>query len=1149
MSASNNFITRPVLSTVCSLLIVIVGLIAIPILPIENLPDIAPPTVKVQATYVGADAVSVEQGVTSVLEQQINGVEEMDYITSNSSADGVSSISVSFNSGTDANINQVNVQNRVALAEPQLPEEVRKSGVTVNKSSTSALLVYNFINKDPSQVEYSVETISGYLDKNLTDNIKRVQGVGDVVYFGNRKIAFRLWLDPEKLAANGITSNDVVTQLRSQNRLVPAGKIGGAPAPKGQEFTFTVQLQGRLTSEKEFEDIILKTTDDGGLVRLRDVGRVSLGGEVYGIDAIDLRGNPAVGVAIYQLTGSNAIVVSDGVKQVISDFEKTLPVGLEVENIFDVTDFINQSIKGVTNSLRDAVILVVLILFLFLQNWKATLVPAIAIPVALIGTFGLVLAFGFSLNQLTLFGLVLATGLVVDDAITVVEDTSAKKAEGLTAVQAAMETMDELFSAVIATSLVKMAVFIPVLFFPGATGTIYKQFAATILFSISISTFNALTFSPMLSALLLSRETKELSRNQYAVAGVFLGFIYGLLSAGEGAAGALVPTIVGAIVGFLASKVTGLPLRLPFAVGGAVVGVVTAGITNIFPVVLFSGIGLVVGWFVPLIFTNFNRFYGGFEKGYSGILDLALKARPVVMGILAIGILLTGFAFTKVPGGFVPIEDQGFSVGFVQAPEGVSNEKTLEINKKVAEVLRSEPDIASAALFSGASLDGNAPNKGLFFFGTKHWDERTEKDQSLAAIVQRLNQKFATQIDGGRVIVVEPPSIPGYGTGAGFEFQLLDRSSGAYSLSDFFGSAGQIIQSANANELLSRVYTLFAPESPQYEIKVDRETMASVGVDYGSAMSAFSVNFGGAYVNDTFQEGKVRRVYVQSDDINRSKPQQLTSTYVSNNKGEQIPLSEFFTIRPMNGPSVIPHFNLFRSIKVEGSPAPGRSSGQAISAMKQTFQDGNFQGLGFDWTGISREEVKAGSLAVVIFALGILAVFLVLSAQYESYTDPIIILLTVPTALLGALVFLGGAGQVLNIYAQVGLVMLIGLAGGNAILIVDLANQQMGKGMSAIDSARFAAKSRLRPILMTSISSLTGFLPLMLATGAGAQSQASLGLVVFGGLLVATFLSTLVVPVFFVVMKSLLGQADAKPPEAGENDTKDTNQQPTPQPS
>ena len=475
MSASNNFITKPVLSTVCSLLIVIVGLIAIPILPIENLPDIAPPTVKVQATYVGADAVAVEQGVTSVLEQQINGVENMDFITSNSSSDGVSSISVSFDSGTDGNINQVNVQNRVSLAEPQLPEEVRKSGVTVNKASNSILLVYNFVNEDPAKTEYSVETISGYLDKNLTNNIKRVKGVGDITYFGNRKIAFRLWLNPEKLTANNLSATDVVNQLRSQNRLVPSGKIGGAPAPEGQEYTLTVQLQGRLTSTEEFENIILRTTDAGGLVRLKDVGRVQLGGETYGIDAIDLKGASSVGLAIYQLSGSNAIDVSNGVKDVLAEFEQTLPVGLGVQKIYDTTDFINQSIKGVTNSLRDAVILVVLILFLFLQNWKATLVPAIAIPVALIGTFALVLAFGFSLNQLTLFGLVLATGLVVDDAITVVEDTSAKKAEGMTSVQAAMETMDELFGAVIATSLVKMAVFLPVLFFPGATGTIYKS--------------------------------------------------------------------------------------------------------------------------------------------------------------------------------------------------------------------------------------------------------------------------------------------------------------------------------------------------------------------------------------------------------------------------------------------------------------------------------------------------------------------------------------------------------------------------------------------------------------------------------------------------------------------------------------------------
>ncbi|GIR23888.1 MAG: hypothetical protein CM15mP38_0710 [Synechococcus sp.] len=501
----------------------------------------------------------------------------------------------------------------------------------------------------------------------------------------------------------------------------------------------------------------------------------------------------------------------------LNEFEQTLPVGLGVQKIYDTTDFINQSIKGVTNSLRDAVILVVLILFLFLQNWKATLVPAIAIPVALIGTFALVLAFGFSLNQLTLFGLVLATGLVVDDAITVVEDTSAKKAEGMTSVQAAMETMDELFGAVIATSLVKMAVFLPVLFFPGATGTIYKQFAATILFSIGISTFNALTFSPMLSALLLSKETKELSRNQYATAGVVLGFIYGLLSAGNGAAAVMIPTVIGGLIGFIASKISGLPLRLPFTVGGAAVGVITTGVifSNPIPVVLvFTAIGGGVGYFIPVIFTNFNRFYGGFEQRYALILDAVLKARPIVMAALAAGILLTGFAFTRIPGGFVPIEDQGYAIGFIQAPDGVSNEKTLAINRQVAAVLRSEEDISSAALFSGASLDGNAPNKGLFFIGMKHWDERPGPGHTVGAVVKRLNAKMYGAIDGGRVFVVEPPSIPGYGTGGGFEFQLLDKSSGVYSLNEFFGSAQQIMQAWNSEpDLESRLFAVLSPGS------------------------------------------------------------------------------------------------------------------------------------------------------------------------------------------------------------------------------------------------------------------------------------------------------------------------------------------------
>jgi len=1132
MSASNNFITRPVLTTVCSILIVIVGLIAIPILPIENLPDIAPPTVKVRATYTGADAVSVEEGVTTVLEQQINGVENMDFIKSNSSSDGVSAIDVAFASGTDGDINQVNVQNRVSLAEPQLPEEVRKAGVTVNKASNSILLVYNFGSANPEEILYSAETISGLLDLKLTDSIKRVTGVGDLTYFGNRKLAFRLWLDPSKLSTYGLTSTDVVNQLSSQNRLVPAGQVGGEPSPKGQEFTFTVQLQGRLRSVEEFENMIVRTADEGGLVRLRDVGSVQLGGESYAVSATDLQGVPSVGLAVYQLTGSNALEVSDGVKKVLAEFEKTMPIGMKMEKIYDNTDFITASIKGVVNSLRDAVILVVLILFLFLQNWKATLVPGIAIPVALIGTFGLVLAFGFSLNQLTLFGLVLATGLVVDDAITVIEDTSTKKSEGLSALEAAKSTMDELFSAIIATSLVKFAVFLPVLFFPGATGTIYKQFAATVIFSIAISTFNALTFSPMLSALLLARESKDPGRKVYAIAGTVIGFFYGLLVVGDGAALVMVPTLVGALVGLLLSRFLQRPAVLPFTVGGAIAGLVLVGVSRIVPVILYPALGLTLGWFTPVIFANFNRFYAVMEARYSSALNWALGSRRLVMGILGVGILLTAVAFRAIPGGFVPIEDQGYAIGVVQAPEGVSTQVTEAINQKVAAVLRTEKDITAASVFSGASLDGNSPNKGLFFFGTKNWSDRKERDQNVGAIVERLNQKLAASIDGARVIVVEPPAIPGYGTGGGFEFQLLDQSGGAYNLADLYATAGRLVQAGNADPDLNRVYTLFAPESPQIEIKVDRERMAAVDVDFGSAMQTFSVNFGGLYVNDTFQEGKVRRVYVQADAESRATPEKLSAIYVKDQSGEQIPLSEFFTVRETLGPTVVPHFNLYRAIKIEGTPAAGKSSGQAITAMKGTFETLNPQGLGFDWTGISREEVKAGALAVVIFALGILAVYLVLSAQYESYSDPLIILMTVPTAMLGALVFLALRGEVLNVYAQVGLVMLIGLAAGNGILIVDMANQRMQAGANALEAARFAAGSRLRPILMTAISSLFGFIPLVFASGAGARSQTSLGAVVFGGLLIATVLSLFVVPVFYVVMKSLLGEADGQS-EAG----------------
>ena len=1122
MSLSDKFIVRPVLTTVCSLLIVIAGLIAIPILPIENLPDIAPPTVQVNSRYVGADAVSVEQGVTAVLEQQINGVENMDFITSTSAADGSSSIKVTFTSGSNGDINQVNVQNRVALAQPSLPEEVRQSGITVDQASSSMLLVYNFTSDDKAN-PYSVETISGLLDQNLTDALRRVPGVGQLQYFGNRQLAFRLWLDPARLTANKLTAADVVAALRSQNRLVPVGQIGAAPAPPGQSYTFTVQLQGRLRSVEDFNNLILRASADGGVLRLRDVGRVSLGGESFAVEATDVNGIPSVGLAIYQLSGSNALDVSEGVEKVLEEFTTTMPVGMVMQKIYDNTDFVRASIEGVSSALRDAVILVVLVLFIFLQDWKATLVPAIAIPVALVGTFVGVKIVGFTLNQLTLFGLVLATGLVVDDAITIIENTATKKAEGMGALAAAKATMDELFGAVIATTLVLFAVFVPVLFFPGATGTIYRQFAATILFAIAISTFNALTFSPMLSALLLAWQSDPPGRRTYAIAGGAVGFVYGLLAVGgAGVLPALAILVGGTLLGFVAGLLTGLPLRLPFALAGAAAGLTFGGVAQPLGVLAFLAAGALFGWSTPWLFRGFNRGYARVEAAYHRSLAWVLCRRRLIMGALLAGIALTAVAFNTIPSGFVPVEDQGYAIGIVQAPEGSSLENLQRVNQRVAAVLREEPSIQSAAVFGGASLAGNAPNRGLFFFGTSNWSERSAADQSMAAIVARLNRKLAS-IEEARILVIEPPAIPGYGNSGGFEFQLLNRSGGALSERQFFEGAQQLVASGQSSGLFDRVFTQFSPEAPQLQILVDRDRMASLGVDFQSAMQAFSFNIGSFYVNDTFEAGRVRRVFVQADGAYRATPDQLRTLYTKNAAGEPVALAEFIRIEPVTGPAVIPRFNLFRSILVEGGPAAGRSSGQAIADIRRLFDDLSIQGIGVDWTGISREELRAGALAILVFALGVLAAYLVLAAQYESYSDPLIILMTVPTAMLGALLFLAARGEVLNIFAQVGLVMLIGLAAKNGILIVDMANQRMEEGASALEAAAEAARSRFRPILMTAISSLFGFLPLVLASGAGARGQASLGTVVFGGLAVATVLSLFVVPVFFVVMKRLVG--------------------------
>lgn len=1041
-SIAHLFIRRPVLTTVTTILIVLMGAICIPLLPVNNLPDIAPVKVNVTSAYVGADAQTVEDTVTSALERQINGVDGMEYITSASSNDGISSIGVFFKTGSDKDINQVNVQNRVAVVQPSLPDVIKQTGVTVRASSASTLLVYGF---NAENNEYDNVFISNYLDLYLVDELKRVPGVGDLAILGERTYAMRLWLDPNAMAARGMTAGDVVAALQSQNVQVGVGAIGNEPAPTDQAANFPVRVRGKLRDEKEFAEVVLKTLPNGTLVRVKDIGRVELGAQNYSANTV-VDGKPGVAISIAQAPGSNAIDVADQIKERIHELEQNFPPGLKATLVYDVTQFIEASQEEVVHTLMEAIALVVLVIFVFLQDWRTTLIPAVAIPVSLLGTMAFALIMGFSINTLTMFGLVLATGLVVDDGIVVVEAIAAKMEEtGMSARKASFEAMGEITGAVISMSLVLMAVFIPVSFFPGATGVMYKQFALIIVFSILISTFNALSFSPSMSALLLRHHHGE----------------------GKG----------------------------PLA------------------------------WF----FRKFNQGFDWVIARYGALLDLFIRSRMLVIGAFVLGLLATGFIFKTVPSGFIPEEDQGLFLGIVQAPEGVALKYTDKVGADVQAILQQYPEVESSVMVTGYGLDGSGPNKGTFFAKLKPWEERTGKDQSANGILARLNREFAQNQDA-IVQAFSPPAVPGFSATGGFEFMLQDRSGGKLSFDEFLASANEIIAKANQNPALKGVFTQFTTSTPQYEINLDRDRLNAQNIDFGQALSTLSTYIGSRYVNDFTLGQRSYRVYVQADKDYRSTLDGLEQVYIRSRDGKLVRLNTVATIQPIVGPSIINHFNLFRSIKIQGQPAPGYSSGQAIAAIDQIFKEVASPDLGYEWTGLSREEVKSGGQAGIIFGLGILVVFLVLAAQYESYIDPIIILLTVPLAIFGALLFVFFRGLVNDLYCQIAMVMLIGLAAKNAILIVEFANQSRKQGMTIAQAAIHASKQRFRPILMTALAALVGFWPLVAASGAGAASRWSLGTAVFGGLLVATIVNYLVTPVLYVVIKNLELQFLGDPP-------------------
>ncbi|HXM61695.1 MAG TPA: efflux RND transporter permease subunit [Terriglobales bacterium] len=1043
------FIKRPIFATVCALLIILAGAVCIPTLPISLYPNLSPPQVTVTSNYVGANAAVVESAVTIPLEQQINGVEGMHYITSTSSNDGTSAINVTFRTGYDLNIAAVDVQNRVATAQGRLPQEIKNTGVTITKANPNFVFAAGFFSPDNS---LSNQYISNYLDVYVKDALKRIPGVGDVVIFGERKYAMRIWLDPTKLAARQLTAADVVSALQEQNVEIPAGQLGRPPADPKQDFQVTLRVVGRLSEPKEFENIILKNTRNG-IVQLKDVGRAEIGAESYDTNLL-YSGHEAVGVGVQQLSNANALDVDKAAKAALLELSKSFPPGIKYVVAFDTTTVVGDSVKEVITTLEEAVVIVIIVIFFFLLDWRATIIPAVTIPVSLIGTFAFIKIFDFSINSLTLFGITLATGLVVDDAIVVIENAQRHidqdNTDPHTATSAAMA---EVSSAVIATSLVLISVFVPVSFFPGTTGILYRQFSLTIAFSIAISLFNALTLSPALAALLLRGEESKYSLLEWTR------------------------------IGWLSSGYSKLAHGIDAAIRGL-------------------------------------------ANGYGKAICQVLKVRYVMVVLFLAGLGATGYMYVHVPTGFVPQEDQNYFIVVVQAPQGASLAYTTNVAKEAEKILRADPDVFGTFAVPGFSLTGgSSSNYGLIFAPLKPIDDRKGKGHAASDIVARVSPKLFG-VPGAIVVAFEPPAIQGIGSFGGFQFELQDL--GRNTLQDIDTVAHKIVTASYQRPDLRGLFTSFTANDPQQLVQIDREKAKAIGVPINQVAQALGVYMGSQYVNDFDFNNRSYRVYVQADQPFRMNSRDLRQYYVRSDTNGLVPLGNIVTLKETSGPQVINHYNLFRSAEIDGAAAPGYSSSQGLTAMEDLAKQNMLQGMSFQWTGLALEEVEAGGKAILIFALGILVVYLTLSAQYESFALPFIILLAVPTAVLGALLFISMRGMVDDVYVQIGLVMLIGLSAKNSILIVEFAEQLLAQGQTITNAAIQAAELRLRPILMTSFAFILGVLPLYFATGAGMLGRHSVGTAIVGGMLFSTVLNLFFIPVLYVILKTLLTSLSGK---------------------
>lgn len=1057
---SQFFINRPIFACVLAIVIVIAGAVTINALPVEQYPQISPPTVRVSTSYPGANAKIVSDTVAAPIEQEVNGVEGMMYMSSTCANDGSYALTVTFDLGVDLDMANVLVQNRVSIAQAKLPEEVKRQGVTTKKQSTNIVLMMTLTSTDPKRFDGNF--LSNFATLNIRDELTRLEGVGDVTVFGGADYSMRIWLNPDALKQRNLSPDDVVNAIREQNIQVAAGQIGQPPAPAGQSFQYTINLLGRLTKDEEFRDIIVKQ-DGGRITRVGDVARVERGAKNYSSLA-EQNGQPAAAIAVYQLPGANSLKVAELVEAKMEELKARFPKEVSYDIPFDTTRFVEASIEEVYETLFIAAGLVILTIFVFLQDWRSTIIPTVTIPVSLIGTFAVMMGLGFSINMLSLFGLVLAIGIVVDDAIVVVENTARHIDNGMAPRPAAILAMQEVTGPVVATTLVLLAVFVPSAFLPGITGQLYRQFALTIAASTIFSSINALTLSPALCAIVL--------------------------------------------------KPSDAPKGALFQV--------------------------VFGWF-------FKLFNIGFDKSSSIYVWMVSRATrmAMIMMVLFFGLSFLGaYGFTKLPTGFVPTEDQGYMMISIQLPDAASLERTENVANQVAKFLQERSDVEggidSYITITGYSLlDGSfASNTATLWVMFRPWGERTTPELKQEQILASLRKDFM-KIQDGVVFGFLPPAISGLGVSGGFQMQILDKGGVGYeALQD---TTNELILAGNGQRNLTSLNSTFRANVPQLFVDIDREKTKVLDVPLSNVFSALQSYLGSSYVNDYNDLGRVFQVYVQADSPFRNNPGDIELLEVRDNAGNMVPIGTLADISWTVGPQIVNRYNMYPTASITGEASAGVSSGQALTIMEQMATSELPQSMGYDWTGMSYQEKKVGSEAIVIFALAIVLVYLVLAAQYESWTIPAAVIFAVPLALLGTVLAVAARGMDNNVYTQIGIVLLVALASKNAILIVEFAREIRNKGTGIIDSAVEASRLRFRPILMTAFSFILGVIPLVVASGAGAASRQALGTAVCGGMSAATILAVFFVPVFFVVFQSIseifspVSTEDSPPPITAES--------------